>query len=73
VIAKTNYSRLSAKRYEILILLDGKDTHGRDGCRSAFFAKGTILAEGKLLEGTHRFDGILLLVIALKPNLTVGM
>ena len=40
---------------------------------STLLPKRTVLVEGELLEGAETFDGILLLVVALKPYLAIGM
>ena len=41
--------------------------------RSSFFSEGSIFAKSELLEGAETFDGIFLLVVALKPYLPIGM
>ena len=70
-IAKNNYTRLGPEGEEVFVLFDGVDTHCGNGLWAAIFSYCVIFAEGDTLEGSHAFNGILLLVIALQPYFVV--
>jgi hypothetical protein len=64
---------LSAKWQELLVFLDGQDAPRQNSLGGAFLPKGTIFTQGKSLEGTQAFGATFFLIVALEPNLTIGM
>jgi len=72
-IAQNDDMQFGTKGHQLLILLDSEDTHCGDGFRSAFLPKCPVFAYSYLSERAHVFDTALLLIITLKPNLTIGV
>ena len=66
MIAQNDDTQFGQKGHQLLILLDSEDTHRGDDFQSTFLPKF-------LLECAHVFDTVLLLIITLKPNLTIGV
>ena len=56
VVAKNDDAKFGPEGQDVLILLDGENTHGGDGPWAAFFTHCPILAEGDALEGIHVFN-----------------
>ena len=73
MIAEDDSARLGAEGKEVFILFDGQNTHGMDGSWGTIFSHGTIFAEGKPCDGTHAFNGIIFIIIALQPYFSVRM
>ncbi len=65
--------RFSLKWKKILVLFISQDAHGGECLRSSFLLKSTILAESDFVISVKAFNATLLLVIALKPDLTIRM
>ncbi len=57
----------------MFVLFDDEDTHCRDGLWGTFLTKSPVFSQGDFPKGTHFFNTSFLLVITLKPNLTIGM
>jgi hypothetical protein len=72
-IAQHDNTRLGPKRHQMLVLLNGENTHRGDGLWSTFLLEGPVLAKSNFPESAHLINTAFLLVIALKPNLTIGM
>jgi hypothetical protein len=68
-----NDMRLGLKRHQLFVLFDGEGTHRGDGLWGTFLMKSPIFSEGGFPNETHFFNTSFLLVISLKPNLTIGM
>ena len=73
MITEDNNVRLGAEGKEIFILFYCQNAHGRDDSWGTIFSHGTIFDNGEPCEGTHTFNTILFLVIALQPCFTVKM
>ncbi len=71
VIAEDNDLRLCAKRAEILILFDCKDTHGGDCTRHTFLAEGMIFTKRNQYVGVELLNTAFLFKEAFQPNLFV--
>jgi len=73
-IAQNDNMRLGPKRHQMLVLLNGdENTHRGDGLWSTFLSEGPVLAKSDFPVSAHLFNTSFLLVITLKPNLTIGM
>jgi hypothetical protein len=72
-ITLNNNTRLGPKWHQMLVLLNGENTHRGDGLWSTFLPESPVLAKSDLPESAHFFNTTFLLVITLKPNLTIGM
>jgi hypothetical protein len=72
-IVQNDDTRLGPKRHQLLILFNGEDTHRGDGLWSTFLTEGSVLAHSDFPKSAHLFNTAFLLVITLKPNLTIGM
>jgi hypothetical protein len=72
-ITQNNNTRLGPKWHQMLVFLNGEDTHRGDGLRSTFLSEGPVLAKSDFPESAHILNAPLLLVITLKPHLTIGM
>jgi hypothetical protein len=72
-IAQHDNARFGSKRHQILVLLNGENTHRGDGLWSTFLPESPVFAKSDLPESAHFFNTTFLLVITLKPNLTIGM
>jgi hypothetical protein len=72
-ITQNDNTRLRPKRHQILVLLNGENTHRRDGLWSTFLSECPVFAESDFSKSAHFFDTAFLLVITLKPNLTIRM
>jgi len=72
-ITQNDNTRLGPKRHQMLVLLNGENTHRGDGLWSTFLSEGPVLAKSDSPESAHLFNTAFLLVITLKPNLTIGM
>jgi hypothetical protein len=57
----------------LFVLFDGEDTHRGDGLWGTFLTKSPVFSQGDFPKGTHFFNTSFLLIITLKPNLTIGM
>jgi hypothetical protein len=68
-----NDARFILKWKKILVLFNGQGTHGGDCLRSSFLSKSTILAESDFAISVKAFNAMLLLVMALEPDLTIRM
>jgi hypothetical protein len=56
---------------ELLIFLDGEDTHGWNSPRSTLLPQSPILSKSDLFVGVEALDAPFLLEEAFKPDLTV--
>ncbi len=57
----------------MFVFLDGQNTHRRDGLRGTFLMQSSAFAQSKMFKSAKALNAILLLVIALKPDLTIRM
>ncbi len=73
MIAKNDDLWFGTKRDEIFVLFDGEDGHSGNSFQGILFTESLILTQIELLECVHTFDGDLLFVIALEPDLPVWM
>ncbi len=72
-VAQNDDPRFSSKRHEVLVLFDRQDTHRGGGPRSAFLLQGLVLTQRDTFKGAETLDSILFLVVALKPDVSIGM
>jgi hypothetical protein len=72
VIAKDNNARLHAKGTEILILLNGKDTHRGNHPRRILFAKGPIFAQRNLFISVELLNATFFFEEAFQPSSLSG-
>jgi hypothetical protein len=72
-IAQHDNTRLGPKRHQMFVLLNGENTHRGDGLWSTVLSEGPVLAKSDFPESAHLFNIAFLLVLTLKPNLTIGM
>ncbi len=73
VIAKGNDLRLRAKKSEILILFNGKDTHRWNCPRRTLFAEGPISAQRNLFISVKLLNAAFFFKEAFQPQLSIGM
>jgi hypothetical protein len=57
----------------LFVLFDGEDTHCGDGLWGTFLTKSPVFSQGDFPKGTHFLNTSFLLVVTLKPNLTIRM
>jgi len=72
-ITQNDDPRFSAKGQKVLILLDGQDTHRRDGLWGTFLAQGSVLTQCKTFKSAETLDAILFFMVALKPDVMIRM
>ena len=72
-IAQNDDPRFSSKGHEVLILLDGQDTHRRDGLWGTFLSQGSVLTQCKTFKSAKILDTVLIFIVALKPDVTIRM
>ncbi len=57
----------------MFVFLDGQNALRRDGLRGTFLTQSLVFAQSKTFKSAEALNAILLLVIALKPDLTIRM
>ncbi len=73
MIAEDNDLRLCAKRMEILILFNGKDTHRWNCLRRTFFVESPIFTQCNFFIGVKLLNAAFFFKEAFQPQLSVGM
>jgi hypothetical protein len=73
MVAKDHDLRLSTKRVQHFILLNGEHTHGRNGVGNTFCAKSAVLGEVNLDVGVLGFNAGFLLTKAFHPCVAIGV
>ncbi len=72
-VSQDNDTRLGPKRHQLIVLFNGEDTHCRNSFWGTFSTKSSVFPQGDFPNGAHILNTMFLIVITLKPNLTIGM
>ena len=73
MVAEDYDSRFGSNGKEVRVLLHREHAHCRDGARGSLFAEGSIFAQSDFLVGAHALDGVFFFVVAVEPDLTIGV
>ena len=73
MVPEDNDARLGSDREHLFIPLHSENAHRGNRARGPFLDQRAILAKGKTFEGAHALNTVLLLIVALQPNLAVRM